>query len=226
MKPFLRILVCLSLATPLLAAQPYHLELEANPAAPFPFLKRFGTVTIHVYDGGLRAKTFWLNGFSTNGARSVTVENPLGRMYTDFPLADIAGYVRKLGGSSLGPISGAPASVTAPVAGKVRGVEAARYRLVYGPQAWIDVWMTRAIPANPQFRSIAREFVAGVSPPAADIMERFPGTPIYVELNFRRFQKLALLRLKSLSFDNKGESDDLSVGTLYFKAPLLDSLWK
>ncbi len=214
------------LALPLFAAQPYHLQLEANPAAPFPFLSRFGTVTIDVYGGGVRAETIWLNGFSRNGGQAVTVENPLGRMYTDLPLPEIAKLVRKLGGSSLGPLSGPPERVTAAVAGKVRGIDAERYRLVYGPQAWIDVWTTKAVPDNPQFRAIANEFVAGVSPPAAEIARRLPGTPIYVELNFRRFHKLPLLRLKSLSFENKGESDALSVGMLYFKALMLDALWK
>src|SRR5262249_48854875 len=59
------------------AALPYHIELQANPGAPFPFLSRFGTVTLHVYNGGVRADTMWLNGFSRNGSNTVTVENPL-----------------------------------------------------------------------------------------------------------------------------------------------------
>lgn len=226
MRSFANALLSLLFALPSLAATPYHLQLEANPAAPFPFLGRFGTVTIDVYSGGVRAETIWLNGFSRNGARAVTVENPFGRMYTDLPLQEITTIVRKLGGSSLGPLSGPPEKVSAPVAGKVRGLEAARYRLMYGPQAWIDVWTTRAIPDNPQFRAIVMEFVAGVSPPAAEIARALPGVPIYVELNFRRFHKLPLLRLKSLSFESKGEAEALRVGTLYFKAPLLDELWK
>ena len=216
---------CLFAAFPLLAA-PYHLQLEANPAAPFPFLGRFGTVSIDVYDGGVRAESFWLNGFSRNGARAVTVENPLGRMYTDLPLAGIAPMVRRLGGASLGPLSGPPAGVSTPVAGKVHGLDAMRYRLTYGPQAWIDIWTTRAVPENQQFRAVVNEFVAGISPPAAEIARRLPGAPIYVELNFRRFRKLPLLRVKGLSFDNKGEAGALNVGTLYFRAPLLDSIWK
>jgi hypothetical protein len=219
-------LLCFFAAFPVLAVQPYHLQLEANPAAPFPFLGRFGTVSIDVYGGGVRAETIWLNGFSRNGARAVTVENPLGRMYTDLPLADIAPMVRRLGGASLGPLSGPPERVSAPVAGKVLGLDAMRYRLIYGPQAWIDIWTTRAIPENLQFRAIVSEFVAGISAPAAEVARRLPGAPIYVELNFRRFHKLPLLRLKSLSFDNKGEAGALNVGMLYFRAPLLDSLWK
>ena len=31
---------------PLFAAQPYHLELEAAPAAVFPYLGKFGTVEL------------------------------------------------------------------------------------------------------------------------------------------------------------------------------------
>src|SRR5216684_1765668 len=64
--------------------RPYHLQLEANPA-PFPFLDRFGTVTLHVYPHGVRANTFWLNGFSRNGSETVTVMNPVARMYTKVP---------------------------------------------------------------------------------------------------------------------------------------------
>ena len=41
----------------------YHLELEANPAAPFPFLGKFGTITLHVFPSGVRAETFWLQRF-------------------------------------------------------------------------------------------------------------------------------------------------------------------
>jgi hypothetical protein len=225
-KPFVIATLCAALAVPLFAAGPYHLQLEANPSAPFPFLGKFGTVTIHVYGSGVRAETLWLNGFSRNGARTVTVENPLGRMYTDMPLAEISLLVRKLGGASLGPLSSPPERVAAPVAGKVRGLDATRYRLVYGPEAWIDVWTTRAMPDNPQFRAIVNEFVAGVSPGAAAVARNIPGTPIYVELNFRRFKKVPLVRLKSFSSNNEGERDALSVGMLYFRAPLLESIWK
>ncbi len=208
------------------AERPYHLRLEASPSAAFPFLSKFGTVQIHVYGGGVRAETLWLNGFSRNSSRTLTVENPLGRMYTELPIAEISSLVRKLGGSSLGPISGPPEKVTAPVGGKVGGLDASRYRLYYGPQAWIDIWTTATIPQNPQFRAIALAFVEGISPPAADIAKRLPGTPVYVELNFRRFKKVPLLQLKSYTHENAGEADALSVGSIYFRAPLLESLWK
>jgi len=47
-----------------------------------------------------------------------------------------------------------------------------------------------------------------------------------VELNFRRYKKLPLVRLKSFSLSNVGQENALKVGMLYFKAPLLDQIWK
>jgi hypothetical protein len=205
-------------------AAPYHLTLEAHPAAPFPFLAKFGTVTLDVYPAGVRASSFWLTGFSRTGATAITVENPVWRMYTDVPVASIASILHKL--SSLGVEATASATVQKPVGGAVKGIAAIRYRLQYGPQAWIDVWTTRAVPENPQLRAITNELVAGIAPPTAAIMRTIPGTPVFVELHFRRFSKLTLLELKSLRFDNAGEDDALSVGKLYFKAPLLDAIWK
>ena len=64
--------VLLLAASQLQASTKYHLTLEAHPAAPFPFLSRFGKVTLDVYPGGVRAETFWLNGFSRNGSPAVS----------------------------------------------------------------------------------------------------------------------------------------------------------
>ena len=219
------LLLLLTLTTQLHAAppKPYHLELEANPAAPFPFLGKFGTVTLHVFPAGLRVETFWLDGFTRNGARSVTVENPLGRVYTDVPLAEISATLRKL--STSGVENAAPGAITQLVV-NVKGIPARRYRLVYGPEAWIDVWMTDRIPENPQLRAVVTEFVGGISPATAVSISSLRGTPLYVELNFRRYKKLPLVRMKSITWSAAGEDDALKVGTLYFKAPLLDSIWK
>jgi hypothetical protein len=217
--------VCLFLTLPLLAAsRPYHLTLEAHPAAPFPFLSRFGKVTLDVYPGGVRAESFWLNGFSRNGSPSVTVENPFWRMYTEVPLASVASTLRKL--STAGVENAAPAAVKKPVGGAVKGLAAVRYRLQYGPEAWIDIWTTRAVPENPQLRAIVNELVSGISPATASVARAIPGTPVQVELNFRRYKKLTLLELKKIRHDSTGEDDALKVGALYFKAPLLDALWK
>lgn len=203
--------------------KPYHLELEANPAAPFPFLGKFGTVTLHVYPAGVRAETFWLNGFTRNGTGAVTVENPLGRMYTDVPISQISSTLHKL--STSGVESAAPGEITQS-SGSVKGIPARRYRLTYGPEAWIDVWTTNTIPENPQLRAVVNEFVRGVSPATAAAINNIRGMALYVELNFRRYKKLPLLRLKKIEWNNAGQDDALKVGMLYFKAPLLDSIWK
>ena len=204
-------------ALPLCAAQPYHIELEANPAAPFPFLGKFGTVTLHVYPGGIRAETFLLNGFSRNGASAITVENPYTRMYTLEPIASIVPALRTLG--SIDAAASVVPSRGPELGGKVGNVDARRYRLVYGPAAWIDIWTTTAIPENAQLRAIVNEFVRGLAPGTASAMRTIPGTPLYVELNFRRYRKLVLLRLKRFAPNSDGEEEALKVGRLYFKAP-------
>jgi hypothetical protein len=203
--------------------KPYHIELVANPAAPFPFLSKFGTMTLHIYPAGVRADTFWLNGFSRNGTPTVTVENPYGRMYTVVPMSEITNIMRKMAQEDTQ--TSAP-SIAPPISGKVRGIAARRYRLMYGPEAWIDVWTTVVVPENPQLRTIITAFVQGVSPATAESIKSIPGTPIYVELNFRRYKKLPLVRLKSFSLSNVGQENALKVGMLYFKAPLLDQIWK
>jgi len=206
------------LALPSFAAKPYHVQLEAYPAAAFPWLTKFGKVTLDVYPGGVRAETVWLNGFSKNGDKIFTIENPYGRMYSEMPLSEIAPIVSKLAKT---PEAGANDNppLLAPIAGTVRGVAASRYRLVYGPDAWIDVWTTATIPENPQLRALATEFVRSVAPGTAKVLNRIPGMPLYVELNFRRFKKLALLRMIKSDDDVSGEADALKRGMLYFKAP-------
>ena len=37
---------------------------------------------------------------------------------------------------------------------------------------------------------------------------------------------MPLVTMKSITWNNEGEDDALKTGTLYFKAPLLDSIWK
>ena len=223
-----RLLILALVALPAFAApapqpRPYHLTLEADPAAPFPFLSRFGRATLHVYRGGVRAETLWLNGFSRAGSPNITVENPFGRMYTEVPVANVGSIVAKLAGSDL---QNANPTLATPTGGRVGQLSATRYRLIYGPEAYIDVWSTNAIPENKQFRAIVMQFVGGISPGTASLAKSIPGTPIYVEMNFRRFKKLPLLRLRSLTYDDSGEADALKVGSFMVHASLLDSLWK
>lgn len=219
-------LFLLSLADPAAPApRPYHLQLEARPGAVFPYLAKFGRIQLDVYPSGVRADTIWLNGFSRNGADTITVENPLARMYTDVPVAQMSSLLQKLG--TIGSIErdAAPAKVVASK-GKVGGIAATRYRMIYGPTAWIDLWTTNAIPENPQFRRIVNDLVSAISPETGKLARSIPGTPIFVELNFRRFKKIPLVRLKKLSYGTADEKDALTVGSFYVRAPLLDSLWK
>lgn len=213
-------------AAPLSAAQRYHLELEATPAAVFPYLGRFGAVELHVYASGVRAEALWLNGFAKNGAAAVTVANPLGRVYVDVPVSEIAPVLQRLAGGQ-GEVERISVPARGPsTGGKVAGIAATRHRLVYGPAAWIDYWTTTAIPENPQFRRIADQLVAGISPGTATVSRTIPGTPVYIELNFRRFKNVALLKVKSLTLDPPAEEeqDALELGPLYMKAPLLDKV--
>lgn len=217
-------LFVLVLALPLTAAQRYHLELEATPAAVFPYLGRFGAVELHVYPSGVRAEALWLNGFAKSSTSAVTVANPLGRMYVDVPIAEISPILQKLAGDDGSVERGSVPSRGPSVTGKVHGIAATRHRLVYGPAAWIDYWTTTAIPENPQFRRIADQLVAGISPATAKVSKTIAGTPVYIELNFRRFRKVALLKVKELTFDvsEEDEQDALELGPVYMKAPLLD----
>lgn len=217
------LLVAVTAAPAFGATRPYHLRLEAYPAAPFPYFSKFGTVTIDVYSGGVHADSFWLSGFSRTGSSTITVQNPVLRMYTDVPIRDIAPIVSKLAG---GDPNSLPPPVLAPVTGKVSGLTAQRYRIVYGPTAWIDMWTTPAIAPNPQFLAVIRGLLEGISPSTARAARTIPGTPLYVELNFRRFKKVPLVRLKKLAFDNAGETEALKTGSFYFKAPLLDAIWR
>lgn len=223
----LRSLLLIVLALPAAAASRYHLELEANPAAAFPYLGRFGAVHLHVYASGVRGEALWLYGVSKNDAPAVTVANPLARLFVDVPVAEIAPTIEKLAGAA-GAIEHAAAPVSAAVLkGKVHGIDATRYRLVYGPTAYIDYWTTEAIPENPQLRTIADQLVSGISPGTAAMARTISGTPVYIELNFRRFQKVPLLKVKNLTFDVSAEEekDALELGPIYLRAPLLDKLF-
>jgi hypothetical protein len=212
-----------ALAARAAAPLPYHLELEANPAAPFPLLKKFGVVTLHVYPAGVRADSMWLNGFSRNGT-TVTVENPYGRMYTEVPVAQFAQMIEKM--ADVEVIEGGAPPVAQPVAGRVGGMSASRYRLLYGPEAWIDIWTTQLVPENAQLKMIVDGFVRGVAPQTANVLRSIPGTPVYVEMNFAHYKKMPLVWLKSFVKNNAGQDDALKVGRFYFKVPLLDALWR
>jgi hypothetical protein len=206
------------------APRPYHLELEVTPKAAFPWLGPFGDLDVHVYPGGVRGEALWLNGFPRTGTKQVTVVNPLGRMYVDVATSEIAPTLAKLAGSSAGAERAARPALGSTMKGKVKGIAATRHRLVYGPNAWIDVWTTDVVPSNPQLRLLVRNAISGVSPGTAAVADKLPGTPVYVELNFRRFRKLPIVRLKKLEFSAEGQEDALTLGKLYVRAGLLEKL--
>lgn len=215
-------LLVAALASPASAA--YHLELEAYPAAVFPYFQKFGKVDLHVYAGGVRADTMWLDAFSRNGQHTVTVLNPFARLYGDVPIGELSSMIARLGEKN-SVERGAVATLGAVGKGKVGGLPATRYRLVFG-ESYIDYWTTAAVAENPQLRRIVTQLVSGVSPGTAAVVAKIPGNPVYVELNFRRFQKVPMLRLKRLSGGRGDEATALAVGAYYLKAPFLDAIWK
>ena len=202
---------------------PYHLQLEANPSAPFPLLNKFGAVTLHVYPAGVRADSMWLNGFSRDGEK-VTVENPYTRMYTVVPVAQFAAALMRMADVEVN--EGGTPPISGPIAGKVGGMSAKRYRLLYGPEAWIDVWTSPSVPESAQLKGLVDGFVRGVAPQSANALRSIPGTPIYVEINFEHYKKMPLVWMKSFVANSSGQDQALRVGRFYFKVPLLDAIWK
>lgn len=217
-------ILALSFATTLLAATPYHLELEASPETVFPYLGRFGKVDLHVYEGGVRAEALWLHGFSREGAESITVVNPLARMFVEVPLDDIAPILTKLAGDTGKKEREAVPIVGPKLEGKVKDIPATRHRFVYGPDAWIDVWTTDVVPANLQLLDVVDRLVTGISPGTAKLTSELTDTPIYVELNFNRFKKVPLVKLKKLTMAADNEQEALTLGKMLVRATVLEKL--
>lgn len=203
---------------------PYHLELQITPKAAFPWLGHLGDIDVDVYPGGVRGEALWLQAISRNGSPTVRVNNVIGRTYMDMKTGEIGTTLTQLAGRSSGAEREVRPSLAPPLSGKVGGIAATRNRLVYGDQAWIDVWTTTAIPQNPQYRLLVAEVLNGIAPGTAPVANALRGTPIYVELNFRRFKKLPVVKLKKLTMSSKGEAEALAPGRLYVPANLFDKL--
>jgi hypothetical protein len=206
------------------APRTYHLELEATPAGAFPWLGRFGDVDLHVYPEGVRAEALWIHAFSRVAAKDITVANPLARMYVEVGVDEVSGMLQNLAGSGTDLERNARPKLGPKMKGTVKGIPATRHRLLYGPKAWIDVWTTEAIPQNRQMQLLVKNVVSGISPGTAEVASKLPGTPIYVELNFRRFQKVPLVRLKKLTYTNDGHADALTLGRLYVRAGVFEKI--
>ncbi|MCA1732923.1 MAG: hypothetical protein LC732_04900, partial [Acidobacteria bacterium] len=180
----------------------------------------FGSIELSLFPGGLSGKAMMLRGFSRNAASAITVKNPLARLYAEVPIANVRPMILSLAGWNGAMFPRAREfPLSNPQRGKVGGLDAMRYQVRLGPASSIDVWSTTAIPAHPQYRRLAREFASAVSPAAASLLDRIPGTPVYVELNTTHHRKVVLLRVKGFSRAADGEEAALTLGRAYIKAP-------
>ena len=206
----------------LAVARPFHAQMTSNAAQTFPIVARFGAITVDLYPRGFRATSIWLRGFAINGQHEITVENPLTRTYTTMPPSGIGDIVRFVAGRTLN--LGAPQSVVVS-AGNVGQLPSHRYRLVYGPDDFIDVWTTAALGPAPAFREVVDELVRAMSPESAAVLRRVPDTPIYIEANVGPYRKLAILKVSSVVYNSAGEADALHVSPWMFRAPF-DTIFK
>ena len=203
----------------------YHLSLQSSPASVVPLLSRFGTIEIHVYTGGVRAESMLVDSFSRNGSPTITLLNPVARMYTEVAVDEFPNVIAEIIGFTSRPDTDVP-RLLPPMNGKVNGMAARRYRLQYDSDEWMDVWTTSTMPMNPQLRRVTEAFVRRFAPGTAAPLARIPGNPVYVELNTPEHPKFPLLQLESIEFTDSGESDALRVGKWYFKAPLIDAIFE
>ncbi|MGH9456704.1 MAG: hypothetical protein ACRD2J_03580 [Thermoanaerobaculia bacterium] len=216
----LMILLLLTGALPAGASAGYRLDLELNPAAPFPFLERFGSIDISVFSDGVSGKALVLRGFSRNGSDEITVMHRLARVYLDIPIPRLQSILLALSGSDTEVMPGLGSlPVSKPVRGRVGGLEALRYRIQLGPESSMDVWTTTAIEPNPHYLRLAREFAATISQSAGDLARQLQGMPVYIEMNTTHHRKVTLLRVKGFAKDAEGASDELRVGSVYVQAP-------
>jgi hypothetical protein len=70
-----------------------------------------------------------------------------------------------------------------------------------------------------------QQIVTGISPHTGPFIDKLTGTPIYVEVNFRRFKKITLLRPKKLSRTVDDQEEALTLGKLYLRATVLEKLF-
>lgn len=206
---------------------PYHLKLVVNPAAPFPFLGKFGEVELDVFAGGVRGSATLVRGFSTVGSGVVNVELPLSRIASQVKVSDIRPILAKLAGTS-STISVAPLHILPKVLkGTVKGIPATRYTIVLGgPANTMDIWTTDRIPRNAQLVRLEEQFISAISPSAAATLKRLPGTPIYIELNTVNHKKLPLMKMESYSTSAADEQDALTAGSFFVDVPVSDIMKK
>lgn len=216
------LVIALLLFTTAASANPplhtYKLELVARP--PFRFLSRFGAMNVVIYPGGVRASNFFVNAFSKQGERFVTVMSPLTRLYSEIGLDRIGTAILRLNTSN----EKMPASGVYPIdpsrqQAVIRGIPATRYRILLGPGSWMDVWSTDAVATNAQYRRLLDALVGQLGRDFTTTLHQIPGTPIKVVLKSRRYDNAVLLEPSRLSPSNAGESEALRLGRFYIRAP-------
>ncbi len=204
----------------------YALHLEARPTAVFPFLEKLGNIQIAVYPQGVRADSLWLDGYLKAGSKSVRIENPSLRIYSDANLASLRQLFRSL----------APEKETAelgelPVTdtgrrGTIKDLPVKCYRITLGKKAWIDVWTTAALKESQPYRDLRTEVLSAISPDLARAGARIPGTPLHVALKTDDRPETTLLATKRFYKSSAGHEDALQTGRFFLKAPSIDRLMK
>lgn len=203
----------------------YRLDLEIHPMAPFPFLGRFGKVDVSVFPDGISGDALWLRGYCKNGESTMRVANKISRMYADIPISSLRSMLLTMSRSDEEIMPALPEFPISPTVagGRVSGIPAKRYRVILG-ESWIDVWTTTAIPRHPQLDLILSTAISAVSKSAAGLLQRIPGTVVYVEMNTQRFKRVPIVRARKLVMSSEGEAEALELGRFYLKAPFADLL--
>ncbi len=206
----------------------YRLEMELNLMAPFPFLDRFGAVQLIVYPQGVRAEGLAATAVTLTGSSTVRVENPLLRLYADVPVSELGNILLRQSGASTDELLPGLQSValTRTGEGTVKDIPATRYRLSVEEGVSIDLWTTSAIPRNEHLNAMGLVVLGAISKSAAEAVTRLPGTVLYAEVNSPNHEKLCLLRLRTLTRSSAGFEEELTSGSFFAEAPLVDRLWK
>lgn len=206
--------------------QSYGLQLEARPTAVFPFLNRLGTVDIAVYPQGVRADSLWLDGYLKAGSKTVRIENPSLRIYSDASLSSLRQLFRSLAPEKETATLGELPVTDTGRKGTIKDLPVRCYRITLGKKAWIDVWTTEALKESQPYTDLQNQVLAAVSPDLARAGARIPGTPLHVILNTRDHPETTLLATKQIFRSSAGHEEALQTGRFFLKAPSIDRLMK
>lgn len=204
----------------------YALQLEARPAAVFPFLDKLGRVNLSVYPQGVRVDSRWLDGYLKAGSETVTIENPGLRMYTDASYGSLRQLFRGLAPEEkvmkLGKL---PVLKTART-GNIKNLPVTCYRIQLGKKAWIDVWTTESLKQSRPYHDLQMQVLTTISPDLARAAAKIPGTPLHVVLNTEKYPETTLLSTREAFRSSAGHEDALQTGRFFLRVPSIDRLVK